>query len=251
MAKNVKKATTTALANWDEDLAKYAKEASDKEQTPAGSFISVKSGVLTVAGQPVKDNKAVVVVLHSIYENAMYDGKFDPDNPRPPCCYAFSEDEEGLKPHEKSSEPQHEQCRGCPKNEFGTADTGKGKACKNIRRLALISSNGLTADNIKDVEAFFFKLPVTSVKAWSLYVKNIANVLKRPPFGVLTEIAVVPDAKTQFKVTFNEVGTVESELMAGIMAKRAEVAESIAFPYPEARAEEEPAKPAKGKGRKF
>ena len=96
----VKKGGTTALASWDAELAKFAEEAAAVEQVPSGNFISFKGGVLTVAGSPIRGNETDILVLDSVYENKMYEGKYDPENPQPPVCYAFSRTEEGLKPHD-------------------------------------------------------------------------------------------------------------------------------------------------------
>ena len=250
-AKNDKLAKTVkggAITKWDEELAKHAVEAADKEQMPTGSFISIRGGVLTIAGQAVKENKLKAVIIDHVYENAHYEGDYDPDAPQPPTCYAFGRDEKELKPHEKASKPCNEQCEGCPNNVFGSAEKGKGKACKNVRRLALISADGLNANSAEKSELVYLKIPVTSVKGWAYYVKGLAATVRRPPFGVITEIAVVPDPKSQFKVNFSCVGPVPDEAMGAVMERREKVMEEIMFAY-SAPTEAAPAKP-KGK-RKF
>jgi hypothetical protein len=185
-----------------------------------------------------------MIILDSIYENKMYEGKYNPDVPSGPVCYAFAHTEEELKPHEKSPSPKCEQCKGCQYNEWGTADQGKGKACKNIRRLAVISADGVTTpDGVKDSAVFHAEIPVTSVKGWCSYVKALAATLKRPPFGVITHVAVVPDAKSQFKVTFSNPRPIEGDLGGAIMQKVEEAKANIVFPYPEAREAVEEVKP--------
>ena len=245
----VKKGNTTALAKWDDELAKFAEEVSSKEQMPGGSFLSFKAGQISIAGTPVKGNSLQVIIMDSIFENCLYEGDYDADNPQPPSCYAFGREDADLKPHEEATDPKCEQCAGCPMNDWGSSEKGKGKACKNTRRLAIISANGLSPESVENGELLFARLPVTSVKGWCYYVKSLAATLKRPPFGVVTEISSVPDAKTQFKVTFTPVGPVPNEVVGAIMERRKAVQEQIAFPYPKA-SEKKPA--AKGKkGRKF
>ena len=244
----VKKGGTTALASWDAELAKFAEEAAAVEQVPSGNFISFKGGVLTVAGSPIKGNEADILVLDSVYENKMYEGKYDPENPQPPVCYAFSRTEEGLKPHDSVKSPKHETCAGCPFNEWGSAEQGKGKGCKNIRRLALISASNLeNPDAVKNGEMFFAEVPVTSVKGWAGYVKGLAAALKRPPFGVITKLSVVPDTKSQFKVVFSDPRLIGAALGGAVMARVAEAKNAIVFPYPEAKeqTEEKPTKKRK------
>lgn len=239
------KSKNGAIMKWDAELAKYAADVAAKEQMPTGSFVSVRGGVLSIGGQPMKDNKVEVVIVDHIFENAYYVGDFDPDQPQPPHCYAFERDEKELKPHEKAHDPQHDQCAGCPKNEFGTADKGKGKACKNTRRLAIISATDLSKESITDGALFYWKLPVTSVKGWASYAQGLARVMKRPPFSVITEIAVVPDPQTQFKLTFRHVGNVPPELQSSVMKRREKVMEEIAAPY---GVPSEPRPKSKGKG---
>lgn len=239
----------TGIMKYDEELAKFAQEAADKEATPAGNFIKVRSGVLTVAGQPVEGNELDVVVVGHIYENCFYEGDFDPDNSTPPDCYAYGTEEEGMKPHEKATSPQHETCAGCPMNEWGSSPKGKGKWCKNTRRLAMLSADGLDPASAAEGEVLFYKPPVTSVKGWALYVKGLASNFKRPPFAMVTHMKVVPDANTQFRVLFKPVGMVPPETLPALVKRHEEIMESIAFPYPEKPAEDDSpkAKAAKNK----
>lgn len=230
----VKQKQETALAKWDDELAKFAVDAAKGESlVGSGTFVSFKGGRLSIGGQPIKDNKMDVVVVDYIHENLYFDSKFDPDTPTPPACYAFGRDDKSLTPHEQARERQSDSCAGCPQNEWGSADTGKGKACRNVRRLALISANGLTEDSVLTGELVYAKLPVTSVKGWSQYVNEVAAAYRRPPFGVVTEIAVIPDEKTQFKVKFTSKGTVPNELVGAMMKRRETVMAGIEFPYPE------------------
>lgn len=243
----------TALTKWDDELAKHAADVAGKEQLPTGSFVSIRGGQMSIAGNPVKDNRVNVVIVDHIYENAYYEGDYDADNPQPPVCYAFGREEKEMAPHEKCSEPQNETCMGCEKNVFGSAERGKGKACKNSRRLALITADDMDADSISEGAIVYMKLPVTSTRAWAGYVQGLAAKYKRPPFGVVTEIAVIPDPKTQFKVGFTLVDQVPNNLIGPLMARREKVADEIMFPYGTPAEKEKPAKKVAvaGKKRKF
>ena len=245
MSTKLAKRGSTGISKWEAELAKHAQETADKEQMPTGSFASTRGGILSIAGSPMKDNKVQVVILDHVYENTFYEGDFDPDQPQPPSCYAFGRAEDELEPHKEAAKPVHEQCEGCPNNEFGSAEKGKGKACKNSRRLAMVSADGLSADSVAYGDVVYFKLPVTSTKGWAYYVKGLNATLKRPPFGVITEIHLVPDPKSQFKVTFNHVGNVPDNVMDAVMERRGKVMEEITFPY--GKPSEPEAKAPKGK----
>jgi hypothetical protein len=225
-----KKPESTAVIDYMAELNALAVATTEAEK-PSGNWISFKSGILSVNGIAMKGNKAPVVVIHSIFENQLYADKYDPNNLQPPICYAFAEKDEDLKPHPDSSKPQAASCAECPKNVWGSdPGGGKGKACKNVRRLAMISSNDL--EEISKAEVALAKLPVTSVKNWSSYANQIANVLKIPPLAVITEISTEPDAKTQFQVNFQLVDKIEDgEKIKALLGKRRDTTPLIFAPY--------------------
>jgi len=227
-------APSTAVVNWEERLATYATEAAAEEEVFGGMFLSLKAGRLTLDKVPCAGNKLDVVVVASTVEYAFYEGKYDMNNPQPPVCYAFGKDEQQMSPHEKASKPQHTDCASCPKNVWGSdPEGGKGKACKNTRRLALISAD-IIADpsKIADAEEIYVKLPVMSAKNWAIYVNNVNAQYKRPPFGVITNITTEPDAKSQFKVVFKSMGRIEDQAAMMALIDRHEASQkTIGFPY--------------------
>lgn len=244
MAKPQTKKPGTSVAVWDQKLAERAAKAKKTEASVAtGSFISMKGGILSFMGNAVPDNKLRVVVVDAIMENDLFVGKFDPNSPQSPVCYAFGRDEDEMAPHEAVASPECDRCQGCPHNEWGSADTGKGKACKNVRRLALITEDALDGgvEGIADAEVAYLKLPVTSVKAWAGFVSQLAATNK-PPLAFVTELSVVPDATSQFKVQFKAVEEIDDGDLLGALLEKADVVEQqIIFPY---QVIEAPAKPA-------
>lgn len=240
----------TALINVEQELLAQANVArATEESVQTGQFFGTRAGVLSFNGAPIKDNKMQVIVIDHILANMYYPEKFDSKNPTPPVCYAFGRNDKQLAPHEKSSNKQHEQCSGCPQNEWGTADTGKGKACKNSRRLACMSASVLEkAGAIEDAQVAYLGVPVTSVKGWAGYVRQVADTFGVPPLGVITEVSLVPDTKDQFKMVFRCVERITDKKVLGLLlAKSRLVGKDIAFPFPEM---EEPAPRAKGKAGK-
>lgn len=246
-AKKAAASKTTSIVKWDEALAARAQMAKKAEESVStGSFISLKSGVMSYNGNPVPGNKLDVVVVDAILENHYFEGAYDPNTPQSPVCYAFGRDEDDMGPHEKVDEPFSEKCKGCPNNEWGSADTGRGKACKNVRRLAIIPADALDdgAQGVEDAAIAYLKVPVTSVKSWAGYVNQLAATNK-PPLAFVTEISVTPDAGSQFKVNFKAKESIEDgELIGALLAKADVVEQTIAFPYQPV--EEAPAKPARG-----
>lgn len=254
--------TSTAVVPWDEQLAKDAEIAAELERNAGGgSFFSVRGGMLTFNDMPVPNNTMVVVIVDGIFENVYYEGDFDPTSPSPPTCFAFARDEANLAPHETvvaANQAQNDVCAGCDKNAWGTADKGRGKACRNTRRLALIPAGTFDANGrfiaSKDEEFFekspigFLKLPVTSVKGYATFVKQIAGGMKLPPHGIFAKVTARPDAKNQVMVSVEALGAIPHGLMAMIMKRRGEAQNTIEQPYP-LSFEEAETKPA-GRGAK-
>lgn len=252
--------TGTAVATWDEELARRAQVAAEAEANAGGGqFFSFRGGRLSFNGSELHNNEVAVVVCAAIFENVYYEGRFDPENPAPPTCYAFSKQESELAPHKvvlEAGNAQHNACKGCEQNEWGTADTGKGKACRNTRRLAVLpcgefhpTSHAFTPLDGEQLEAAsfgFMKLPVTSVAGYAAYVKSIANGLKKPLETIFTRIVVEADPKTQFRVKFNAIKEVPNELIPILLKRADEAAELVNFPYPPPGSYEEAA-PAKSK----
>jgi hypothetical protein len=225
---------STAIVSWEDRLAAYATEAAAEEEMFGGKFLSLKAGRLSIDSIPCAGNKLDVIVVAYTTEYALYEGKYDPNNPQPPVCYAFGKDEQQMEPHEKAAKPQHTDCATCPKNEWGSdPEGGKGKACKNTRRLGFIPADSINdPSKIKDAEEVFVKLPVMSAKNWAKYVNDTNAQYKRPPFGVLTSMTTEPDAKSQFKVVFKSIGRIESqEAMMALIDRHEASQKTIGFPY--------------------
>jgi hypothetical protein len=247
--KEVPAPVVTQVNTWDQQLADAAAEVSSME-AGSSNFISTRNGILSYNGTPIPGNKLNVVVINHAMENHYYTERFDPDSPASPVCFAFGTDESTMAPHELSSEPQAEKCASCPRNQFGSADTGKGKACKNIRRLGVI-----TEDDLEDVKAAalaVIKIPVTSVKPWKAYVQSLNNTLRRPPFSVVTQIAPVPHPKHQFELTFKlDAQITDGSDLQAIMDRRDAAMEELCSPYAPPVAQDDTAEqPQKPQGRR-
>lgn len=258
------KVQTTAVANWEDEMARQAEIAAGMEaHTAAGAFFSVRAGQLSFDGAPIPGNQMAVVIIDAILENVFYEGAYDADNPAPPTCFALGRDDAEMAPHEtvvEAGQAQNETCRGCANNEWGSAERGRGKACRNTRRLALIPagtidvSNGrfspfVDADHFETAAIGYLKVPVTSVKAYATYVKQVAGALRRPPHGVFTRVRVVPDASTQLKVLFEPLDAVPPGIIPVLMKRHEEAKAVIGFPYQLSYDQPETERPAPSRSR--
>lgn len=235
------------LVNYDELLANMAQRSTEIER-PQGATIGTRAGVLAYNGSPCAGNKLDVIVVASIHANLYYDRKFDSDNLTSPVCFAYSEDGSGMKPHPASSKPQCDNCDDCPRNKWKSdPDGGKGKACKNTRSLAVIPA-GTKPEDISTAEIAILRPPVTSIKNWQMYVQKCSALYNRPPLAVITQIGSVPDQKTQYKITFTDVGVVDKGMLKGLIDRipaALETAMKVYDPPEEAPAEEGEAKAKK------
>lgn len=262
-----KNTKTTALARWDEELAKQAEVAAGMATAAGGQFFSVQGGVLQWKGSPLPGNQVAAVVVSHILENVYYADKFDPDNPSPPHCFAIGTKERELVPHEAAVEAGtalEGPCMSCPNNEWGSAETGRGKACRNSRKLALLAAGSFSHQDkleliddeghFESAELGLLRLPVTSIQAFDSFVQKVHGSLKlngkpMPPCGVVARIKVVADPKTQFKVTFDALSEVPKGLLPLVAGRIAEANRLLTQPYQMLSEEERAAaaKPAKSR----
>ena len=221
-----------ALTEYDPDeLAKYAKDMIGNDQSSV-LRVSIRGGKLKVGDTEMKDNRMSVVILDAAYENAYYGGAYDPDHIAPPKCYALGRDWNSLRPAETADEPQHDDCAGCKWNAFGSADKGKGKACKNQRRLAVISADGLSTQTALVAPVATFKLPPTSTKNFKSYGEAVWNLFKRPLFGVVTEVVVEKDKTDTYAVVKFDTGDpVDPALFAALKQRRDMLGDALLAPY--------------------
>jgi hypothetical protein len=230
----------TSMTKFDEMWAKEAESLKSITDINASKFISLAGGTMRYNNAEIPDNTLECLVLGACFANLMYDGDYDPDNVTPPACYAFGEDQKEMSP-----DPEHPMtnnrveggeatsCQDCPNNEWGSAEKGDGKACGNKMRLALLSVSDIeTADAVKTAEPAFVHVPVTSVKAFRLYAKQLAANYGRPPHGVVTTMELVPDKKTQFALTFKFSEKItDGAVGKALVEAHAKMEEAIRFPY--------------------
>jgi len=248
MAKKQTPAKGKQMQNWDAELAKLAEISAGIESHvgAGGNYIKTRGGHLEYNGGQIPQDKMNVIILDHVIEYVWYRDRYDPDDPQPPAAFAIGRDEEKLVWHE-NSDPEYagQLCKDSDINQWGSADTGRGKACKNIRRLALLPEDAL--ENVEAADPAFIKVPVTSVKAWAGYVRQLADTLKKPTLAVVTEIKLVPDAKTQFKMQFKLVGTIDDAETVGALIAKRQVVESALFAAYAPPEEDAPQRPARGK----
>jgi hypothetical protein len=252
-----------ALVKWEARLAASAASATKvvAQVGGGGNFISLKSGVLSYQKAVIPENKMRVIVLAQLLENQYYAEAYEEGQPTSPSCYAYgTTDRKTMKPDPEHVEhPVSDKCDGCENKEFGTADRGKGKACADVMRLAMITEGDL--GEIETAEIAYMKIPYFTTLEWAGYVRQLSDVHHISPVGgtdadgavppgFITQLEVVPDKKSQFRVKFKMVEKIEFDesSFTQLAARTAEALKAIAFPYPRFDTVKE--QPKKGKARR-
>ena len=259
---------STEVADWRAGMAESAKAGVESEETAAsggGRFFSLRAGQLAFADAPLPGNQMACVILDSIFETTYYENDFNPDDPQPPTAFAFGRDQAELVWDAEHSDPEFagKLCSETSVCEWGSASTGKGKAAKEMRRLAIIPGGtykpvgrggGFELELFDEAAPFssadiaYMKLPVMSVKGFGTYLKQVAEQFERPLWGVFTRVWLEPDPKSQFRVKFELLEVIEDEEILETLFKRhKEAAKEIDFPYLPRADDDAPATQTKAK----
>jgi hypothetical protein len=214
----------------------------------AAKFISFKGGNIIIDGKPIAGAKTEVIPLTFLSERTYFEGEFDPEVKQSPICYAYAEagSEDGeWTPHKEAREKQSEKCSGCPHNEWGSAAKGRGKACRESVRLALIPN----AADLSKQQVWHCRIPITSVPAFKTYAGELLG-LGKPLHSVVAELSVMPDAKSFFKIHWMPKKATDPKQLGVVEQKMLSAAMGINFPYPNFEEEAQKlAKPLKTKKR--
>lgn len=187
------------------------------------NLISFKGGQLTIDGSPVPNGEAEVIVLAQQYERAFYAGLFDGSKPQVPTCYSF----DGETPHGQADYPQNEVCLECEHNMWGSAKQGRGKACRESARVALLPA-GAPLDVAPLYQASF---PITSIKNVQGFFAR-CNASGKLAGQFKTRLKVEPDVKTIFKASLTPLSTIENIDMSILIMRITQAETQLVVPYP-------------------
>jgi hypothetical protein len=219
-ARRKKKAATKALTKTRPNMIQLPDELSgeldkyinrDKASATGGGgmpFIRTRGGNFTF-NEEVLDQPLPVIVIGAVRENLYYPEAYDPDAPgQSPTCFALDteQNEAAMAPPPDLESKESDSCVDCWANAFGTADRGKGKACKNNVRLVVLPAirdeDGELPD-LSKVAGARIAVPPTSLKNWSSYANKIIEGLHAPLFAVITDIETEPAEKGGFSMFFD------------------------------------------------
>lgn len=190
---------------------------------PSIKRISIKGSVfrMMVEGKEVAKNEDrsmnIIIVGAAQYNSrSFYEATFtEGQTVKMPDCFS----DNGINPSTKSTSPQASACKDCPQNVDGSAPSGKGRACRFSRRLAVVLENDQQGD------VFQITLP-----AQSIFGKGVDGKLPLEAYvrllgtnnvsvtSVVTEMRFDTSSATP-KLTFKAVRYLEEDEFANALAK--------------------------------
>lgn len=190
---------------------------------PSIKRISIKGSVfrMMVEGKEVAKNEDrsmnIIIVGAAQYNSrSFYEATFaEGQTVKMPDCFS----DNGINPNAKSTSPQASACKDCPQNVDGSAPSGKGRACRFSRRLAVVLENDQKGD------VFQITLP-----AQSIFGKGVDGKLPLEAYvrllgtnnvsvtSVVTEMRFDTSSATP-KLTFKAVRYLEEDEFANALAK--------------------------------
>lgn len=224
------------------------------ETGPSIKRISIKGSVfrMVVAGKEVAKNEERamnVVVVGAAQHNSrtFYEATFaEGQGAKMPDCFS----DNGISPNPKSTAPQAATCKDCPQNVDGSAPSGKGRACRFSRRLAVVLENdqqgdvfqltlpaqsifGKGADGKLPLEAYVRLLGTNNVSVTSVVTEMRFDTSSATP--KLTFKAVRYLEEDEFNNALAKGKTPEAKAAIGLTAAAIDGAPAIAAPKPVAK----------------
>ena len=177
-------AENKALKSIQDELRKELAGLKDRVDPPSGYMISTKGKVFTLPNGDSDNGPLTCVVLDWVSANTYFEASYNPQNIQPPTCFAIGRIVDEMEPSDNSPKKQNDTCKGCEQNEWGSAPGGgKGKACKNTRKLLIVPSN---AD--EKTQPWVLSVSPTGLKHFDKYVTTLTDMGKHP-IEVVTDIS--------------------------------------------------------------
>jgi hypothetical protein len=130
------------------------------------------------------------VIVDFVAENRWYESAYNRNAVVPPSCAALNDKPAMLAPFAESPNKQSDTCSGCPQNQWGSAQTGNGKACTNARVLALLDPRAQPNSPLLKL-----RLSATAITPFEAYIRQLAKMFGKPHFSVLTFIGFDPQSQ--------------------------------------------------------
>ena len=177
------KKSSGALVSIKEQMARELATLGERTAAATGDKINLKEKQFTLPDGSKHDTLELVVV-DFVAANTFYEGAYNKDVITPPACFAIGQVITTMVPSKNSPVPQSDTCAGCPMNEYESSGNGKGKACKNGRRLAV-----LPPDADDDTQIMILDVSPTGLKSFDGFVRSAQAKFGVLPIGLIVEVS--------------------------------------------------------------
>ena len=206
---------STALESIQDKIKAQLVRARETVPMPTARSISVKGKVFALPTGQSSQGPLNAVILDWRNFNKYYTAAYNPQKPEPPQCFAIHSVISEMKPGAEVTKPGHADCAGCTFNKFASAATGRGKACRNTVRLAVVPSDFTT-----DTEPMLINISPTGLTGWASYINGL-TVVEKHPVQVVTEISF--DANQAYpKLVFKMAAAVSNVEQAWAIREKAQ-----------------------------
>jgi hypothetical protein len=146
---------------------------------------------------PRSSMEVVLIKASNNIAKIFYEHGYEEGSSSPPDCWST----DGQKPDAAAPKKQCATCAGCPHNAFGSAPNGKGKACQDSKRVAIVPAANV--DNDVFGGPMLLRVPPASLKELRSYADKL-NALGYDYWTVVTRLSL--DVDTEYpRIIFNAV----------------------------------------------
>lgn len=207
------------------ELAKELAAMASKTGAAAGAKIRANGNSSFILPDQMETKELEAVIVDFVTINSYFDRPYvrGDDSPKIPACYAVGYEVKNMAPATDAPAKQAASCKNCPMNQFGSAPTGKAKACKNTRMLALMPAKVLDPEN---APIYMLSVPPGSLTYFDKYVNNLATRMRLTPISVKTKISLDPK-ETFYAPRFDVIEPLTQEELGFYFKFRGEAKESL------------------------
>lgn len=248
----VKKATTAALEPWEQTEMEHAQDVKSKE-TLGVPRITTRGGEFKIDGKAL-GKKMILAIVGVAKEKAYFVKDYDPSKAATPDCFSFTDDNnkeevmvaaaeatnwQNRKPKLDGS-GEYSPCNGCRHNVFGTAKVGRGKRCKDYRRLLVLSPNinekgepSLDPATVQRAEKRLLQVPPASLKEWGSFLTSLKDKTRTGSISeVLVEVELYGLPNGGHGIHFTPLKGLDKETHRALTVIRPVVLPILFQPYP-------------------
>ena len=237
----VKKAPPKKVTGRAADIINRQKAA---VKLPVANRVTAQGDVFMCGDDELGNPLEPCIILDYMNEHRFYEGAYQDGDKDSPVCFSLNFEEDAMVPHANSSDKQNDDCPSCPNNQFGSG-VGKGKACQNRIRFAILPLGDVTAERIDDSIIYVMSASPTSITNFNEYANLIINVHETSTAFSVVEIGLKKRGNTtSYQLAFEPQGFIDpnAALVKKLDKKIEEATKLLEQPYEPVSEEDEPQK---------